>query len=167
MNIHTSKGFTLLEILIAIGIIGVIATIAFVALSNTTISSRDSIRMTELNNIARFLESAGSGVAANLPAGLPAQGDLHLLIEEVETKAGFKVFGTRPKDPNGSNSDSGFYYIVDSGNIVIYANLENTEEPTTAAYTEPTPAGGRHVIQGTGTYASGFNGTNKYYQVSN
>lgn len=160
-------GFTLLEILVVIGIIAVIATIAFVSLSNTTISSRDSIRMTELNNLARFLESSGKGIADNLPAGVPTNGDLYILIDEVESRAGFKVFGTRPKDPNASGGESGFKYIISGGNVVIYTNLENVDEPITASYTEPTPGGGRHVFKGTGSYASGYNGTNIYYQVSN
>ncbi len=70
------KGFTLIELLVVIFIIGLLSTLAVVALNSTRQTARDAIRVSDINQIRSALElyfndqqsyPAGSGVlgAAN------------------------------------------------------------------------------------------------------
>lgn len=162
-----TKGFTLLEILIAIGIIALFATIAFVALSGTRRGAGDTRRKADLNTLGRFLGSAGQGVGNYLPSGIATEGDLQILIDAAEAQAGFNLFRQEPRDPAAVPGESGYRYIISGGDVVVFANLEDPDDEVTLSITEPTPAGGTGVFQGTGMWAQGWNGTDKYYQVSN
>lgn len=160
------KGFTLIELLITIGILALIATIAFVALSGTRTKAGDDLRKAELNRLGQVLRSAGGSLGGYL-AGLPAEGDLNILFDEIESRAGKKIFGTRPKDPNAPDGETGFGYIISGSDIAVYANLRDREAEVTLPHSAPTPGGGNGVLRGTGSWSSGLNGTDRYYQVSN
>ena len=70
------KGFTLIELMVVISIIGILATIIIVTFVNAAAKSRDSKRKTDLNAISSALEMyfydnkfypiGGNGVATNL-----------------------------------------------------------------------------------------------------
>ncbi len=166
-----ATGFTLIELLVVIAIIGILAIIGFVTFGRTTIKARDSIRKTELNQLGRFLGAAGSSIAQSIPDAAPSEGDLAILIQAIEEKYGTNAFRQKPFDPKYDKGGSltGYRYMLDAQkNIVIFANLENKEEPITINDTHaPMPHGGSGVWQGNGIWASGWNGTDKYYQVSN
>ncbi len=164
-------GFTLIELLVVIAIIGVLVAVGFMTFGRTTKKARDTIRTTELAQIGRFLGSAGSSMSQYIPPEAPFEGDLFELIAALESKYGTNMFRQRPIDPlfDKGGDISGFQYVLDGQkNIAIFANLENGEEPVTlSAISAPTPRGGSGVFQGTGVWASGWNGTDRYYQVSN
>jgi prepilin-type N-terminal cleavage/methylation domain-containing protein len=159
-------GFTLVELLVTIGIIGLLATVVVLALGTTRANATDKLRMVELNRMGQWLKAAG-GSLGSYTAGLPAEGDLSVLFDELETRTGNKLFGQSPQDPNAPDGQTGFGYIISGGDIAIYANLQDSAAEVTLPYTAPTPGGGDGVLQGTGSWSSGLNGTDKYYQVSN
>jgi type II secretory pathway pseudopilin PulG len=152
-----------------LGIVAVLATIAVPALVGARARARDQARVTDLNTIYRFLGTAGgTSVATYWPTGIPDEGDLKTLTDALAAKYGGSLFAQAPTDPRaGSGATSGYRYRYDNGDVAIYANLENPNAPPTLSVSEPTPAGGRGVLVGTGTWASGVNGTDRYYQVSN
>lgn len=166
---HHKKAFSIIELIVVIGIIAALATIVAVATSSARIKVRDQARMTDLNNIYRFLGTAGGSSAASYwPDNIPNEGDLNDLMSALSAKLNTKFFSQSPRDPSaGAQSASGYRYRYNNGNVVIYANLEKKDTPATLSFGDPTPAGGRGVFVGTGLWVSGVNGTDRYYQVSN
>ena len=51
------SGFTLIEIVITIALVGILLVLSFVSLESTMISSRDEERKTDIETIASYLES--------------------------------------------------------------------------------------------------------------
>ncbi|MEW6611016.1 MAG: type II secretion system protein [Patescibacteria group bacterium] len=164
-------GFTLVELLVVIGIIGVLAAVGFMTLGRTTVKARDSIRKAELGQMGKYLGSAGTNISQYIPPEAPTEGDLFELITVLEAKYGTNIFRQKPFDPlfDKSGNVSGFRYMLDAQkDIAIFANLENKEEPVTLPnLSAPTPRGGNGVFQGAGAWEKGWNGTDRYYQVSN
>ena len=67
MNRSQSKGFTLIELLVVIAIIGLLSTLAVVALNSARQRSRDAKRVSDIRQIQTALELAFSE-ANNYPA---------------------------------------------------------------------------------------------------
>lgn len=161
-----SRGFSLIEILVVIAVIGIIATVIFVSLGSATGKARDAKRKTELAQIGRLL----SGGSCYMPNGGPGEYDTADLVEELKVKYPqyAQYASMAPKDPkSGTDTQSFYYYIVDSEGkkCALYANLENASEPVTLPnLSAPTPGGGTGVLQAA---SAGWNGTDKYFQVSN
>lgn len=81
--IHKNRGFTLTELLIVVGITGILVSLSFVAYSTAQRNSRDSRRKTDLKAIQQGFEqyygasnlypqTCGSIGASYLPGGIPA-----------------------------------------------------------------------------------------------
>jgi prepilin-type N-terminal cleavage/methylation domain-containing protein len=157
------KGFTLVEILITVGIIGVLATLVMVALNSGGAKGRDAKRKSDVSQIGRFF-----ALSCYQPNSGDGTYDLSLIIDELKIK--YPQFASSvPKnlyDPSAGTETETFYiYIIESGNCVLYANLENEDEKITLEnLTAPTPGRGAGVLQAS---ALGANGTNIYFQVSN
>jgi prepilin-type N-terminal cleavage/methylation domain-containing protein len=159
-----NSGFSLVEILVVIGIIALLATLASVFLFGATGKARDAKRKNDLGQIGRFLT-----FGCPVPAGGAGEYDLNDLI--VEVKARYPQYANSVpddiRDPKtGTDSASQYVYLVDAaGNCVLYGNLEKADEPVTmAGISAPTPRGGKGVFQGA---AVGVNGSDRYFQVSN
>ena len=157
-------GFTLVETLIVIAIIGILATIVLISLSGPRQRARDIKRKTEIAQIGRFLT-----ISCYLPSGGGGEYDLVPLAEEliVDNPKYQKYFAQVPRDPRtGTETESKYIYTVndDGSKCALYANLENPDEQVTLTITSPTPGGGKGVLKAT---TSGWNGTPLYYQYSN
>src|ERR1700704_5600293 len=136
------RGFTLIEILVVIAIIGVLASILFVAFGGAKDKVRDAARKSEVSQFGRFLT-----LGCYTPDAGPGEYDLVPLAAELASKYPqyAQMTSNVPKDPkSGTASTSGYKYIVDaSGKCVLYANLESESEPVTiSGITTPTPGCG-------------------------
>ncbi len=159
-----NTGFTLIEILVVIAIIGVLAVIAFVYFGGATVKARDAKRMSDLNQIGRFLS-----FGCLVPDAGVGEYDLNDLIEEYKIKYPqyANSIPANIRDPKtGSDSASNYKYIVNiSKQCVLYANLEDKNvEVSLPNISEPTPGGGKGIYE---AESDGWNGSNKYFAVSN
>jgi prepilin-type N-terminal cleavage/methylation domain-containing protein len=163
-EVKEQKGFSLVEILVVIAIIGVIATIILMSLGGATAKARDAKRKTTLSQIGRvfslscFMPQAGAG-----------EYDIATFMPELKARyPQYAAVLNSVKDPKvGTDSETFYRYIVsdDGKACAVYANLENKDEAVTLKnISTATPKGGTGVYQ---ALAAGPNGTNKYFQVSN
>ena len=159
------RGFTLVETLVVIAIIGVLAVVITVSLASSRGKARDARRKMEISQIGRFLS-----LSCYLPDAGGGEYDLSDIIDELRVKYPkySNVLPRTPKDPRvGTETESFYRYIVtaDSKNCVLYTNLENDGEPVTlTTISSATPGGGTGVFE---ALSQGWNGTTKYFQVSN
>ena len=157
-------GFTLIETIVVIAIIGILSSIILVSLFGARNKARDVKRKTEISQIGRFLT-----VSCYLPDGGEGEYDLVPLANEILSKYPqySKFLSNIPRDPKtGSETESKYIYTVNTNGTkcALYANLENAAEPVTLTITVPTPGGGTGVLK---AESSGWNGTPLYFQFSN
>lgn len=160
-----NKGFTLVEILVVIAIIGIIASIIIVSLGSTRTKASDAKRKAEISQIGRFLSAS-----CYLPDGGGGIYDLAELMDELRVKYPqySRVLSRTPKDPRvGTDAESFYRYIVtaDGSKCALYANLENEDEKVTLPdIIIPTAGGGTGVFD---AITDGWNNSPLYFQVSN
>ena len=164
MKYLKKQGFTLIETLIVIAIIGILASIVLVSLSSVQGRARDARRKVEINQLGKFLT-----LSCYLPDGGAGEYDLIPLSQEILSKNPqySQYLSEVPKDPKaGTETEAKYIYTVnaDGTKCALYANLENAGEPVTLSIIAPTPGGGTGVLRAA---SSGWNGTPLYLQVSN
>lgn len=132
-----NKGFTLVELLVVISILGILASVTLVAFRSSQIKGRDTKRKSDLKQIAASLELYYSDYnqypddSAGKIAACPSTSSTACPWgsgEFTDTKTIY--FRTLPEDP----SDYTYYYrIIDSGTnqkFQLYAYLENAQDPS-------------------------------------
>ncbi|MFA5359952.1 MAG: prepilin-type N-terminal cleavage/methylation domain-containing protein [Patescibacteria group bacterium] len=165
VSLPSKRGFTLIEILVVIAIIGLLASFSVVAFSSALKKGRDAKRKSDINQVGKFLS-----LSCYVPDAGAGKYDLATLFEEIKIKnPQISTFiKSVPKDPSvGTNSQTYYLYEVttDGKKCALYANLENANEQITLPnLTLPTPGGGTGVLQAN---ENGPNKTNKYFQYSN
>lgn len=160
------SGFTLVEVLVVVAIIGVLATIVVAAVGPALAKSRDAKRKFELSQIGRFL----TGSSCYIPTAGTGDYDLGAVFAEVLAKNPqyAQMMSKTPRDPRGGTDQKTLYrYAVseDGQRCVLYANLENRNEAVTiTGVTAPMPGRGTGVLQAA---VPGVHGTDRFFQVSN
>lgn len=156
------SGFSIIELLVVIGIIGLIAGSVMVAVAPARLKARDVKRKSDLGQIGRYLAASNCYV----PDAGAGDYDLAELAPELKTKYPVLQTFNLPVDPRGgSNEETKYRYVINTdGKCALYANFEYTEEPATlSGLPGPTPGGGTGVLIGSN---DGVNGTKVFYQIS-
>lgn len=162
--LKNKKGFTLIEILVVLAIVGALATLGIVALGGARNKARDAKRMNDLNQIGRFLT-----FGCLMPDGGAGEYDLNQLVDEYRAK--YPQYANQIpsnfRDPKtGDEEKSNYKYIVtENKQCVLYANLENENQAITLpGIFMPTPGAGKGIFEAT---TAGPNGSRRYFQISN
>lgn len=120
------RGFTLIEMLIVIAIIGILSSIVLVGLGPVQRRGRDARRQSDLRGAQNALELYYNK-CGHYPGGAECQvvkvGDW-LSMEAAVVNAGIGI-SKLPNDPS-SGSDQTYWYGSDGSSYVIGAKLEDT-----------------------------------------
>lgn len=158
------RGFTLIEILVSLAIIGTLATLTAVMVLPARSKARDTARIAALNGIGRVLWASQCYV----PVGGAGDYDLQVIFDEyvAANPAAAAYLQKVPRDPrSGTAAVSGYRYQYGSGGTcALYANLERADAAVDLpAISSPTAGGGTGTLQAASV---GSNGTDWFYQVS-
>lgn len=146
---NNKKGFTLIELLVVIAIIGLLSTLAVVALNSARQKSRDSKRVADIKQIQTALEL----YFADSVTGYPTNDDLELGVDvkalctggwsDAACSTGTTYMGLVPQAPVPSDCTSGNEYMYSGGgdSYTIDFCLGNKVGDLTAGAREANPNG--------------------------
>ncbi len=121
------KGFTLIEFLVVIAIIGLLSTLAVVALGNARQKSRDARRLSDLKQLQTALELYYTDQTAYPAGSAVTLGDsTHACLNSTgfaATGCANPYMGQVPSDPLAAQS---YTYTSASGTYSVTATLETT-----------------------------------------
>jgi prepilin-type N-terminal cleavage/methylation domain-containing protein len=123
------KGFTLVELLVVISIIGILTIITLASFTNAQKKGRDTRRKAELDALSKammmYFNDTGSFPASigfeNASAGLTGPGGDYYI----------RTVPTDPKNTPSSTPPFNYVYVVSATrrSFSLFANLENTSDP--------------------------------------
>lgn len=138
------SGFTLIELLVVIGIIGVLSTLAAVALNSARISARDAVRKSDMNQIGTAMQmyysdnnaypvdlvTAGGGAACGTAGVIANAVDDELCAgSQLTDTHSNEYFAKIPQDPSNTGDQRYIYDDQsDTDNYCIQVNLEGTDD---------------------------------------
>lgn len=142
---RTQSGFTLIELLVVIAIIGLLSTLAVVALNSARLRSRDAKRVSDIRQIQTALE-LGFSETSNYPVAvapgvvLGAAGQKVLCnvggvstLRADTTGCSTIYMGLVPSNPTPGGADYTYISVADSGVYSIGFTLEGATGQLPAA----------------------------------
>jgi len=137
-KVLNKKGFTLIELLVVIAIIGVLSTLAIVALGNARTKARDSKRMSDLKQIATALElyyAENNAYPLDITPGnsLVSPDNLTTYLSKIPSNP-------TPRD-DGDCPDNDYVYTSDGASYSLTTCLGNSVNNLAAGTITYTPSG--------------------------
>ncbi len=127
MKNMNKKGFTLIELLVVIAIIGLLSTLAVVALGNARQKARDARRLSDLKQLQTALELYYTDQTAYPAGSAVTLGDAtHACLNASGFGAvgcGSPYMGQVPKDPLTTQN---YVYTAATSSYTVTATLETT-----------------------------------------
>ncbi len=137
------RGFTLVELMVVMIILGILATIGFTSFQNSQKKGRDARRKNDLRQVSLALEAYYNDYA-KYPAQDASTGKIKGCGDSASptacdwstafkftTPANAPTYMIKlPKDPKGNWY---YYYRISGSGFQLYARLENTDDPDYAA----------------------------------
>lgn len=146
MKFFNKKAFTLIEILVVIGILGLLIATATVSYSVLTRNSRDAKRKTDMEQLRAALEIYRSNSSVNQYPGFFVSNDYGWSMIDNINPAFLPYINSIPQNPKVTSACPNYLYAVNSTyyGYTIFTNLDNTSarEVTTA---KPTPRAATHT----------------------
>lgn len=136
-----TRGFTLMEILVAMAIMAILAGVGFASYSSSLQRSRDAQRKAGLEQLQKALESfiADNGVYPQASVNKRIYDDISGADYAWGGSFDYEVRGTTvqymkqlPKDPDTLRAYQ-YYVSTDRKKYVLYAALENSNDPAIVA----------------------------------
>lgn len=130
--LKTNKGFTLIEILVVVSIIGLLSSVFLVGLGGFRSRGRDARRLADLRQVQNALEIYYTK-CQRYPAGVNcASGDpaSWTVLRSALTQSGLGVsqIANDPQNPQNSSKTYGYAVSADGQSYILGATLENTGE---------------------------------------
>ena len=141
-----AKGFTLIELLVVIAIIGLLSTLAVVALNNARLKSRDAKRVSDIKQVSTALElyfaDQNGYPAAATAITLGATG--YICFDEdgfgpTCDRGGTTYMGTVPSNP--APNGTGYSYTSDGNTYALTFALEGATGGLVAGLRTASPSG--------------------------
>ncbi len=131
------KGFTLLEMLVVIAIIGILASVTLIGLGSARARARDARRIADLREVQNGLEVYYAKIGGYpVPAG-GTWADLETTINAASVG-----ISNLPRDPINSGNNVYFYGVsTDKQNYALKATLEVTDNSALATDVDGTVLG--------------------------
>ena len=130
------RGFTMIEILVVVTIIGILITLGIRSYNATQVKARDVRRKADLHNMAKPLEAYFNDYGV-----YPLDDDAGQIVDDVghsmvwgaeafDDSNGTVYMSQLPEDPRG---DRDYWYVsADGSEWALYALLENENDPDIA-----------------------------------